>query len=70
MARDPVCGMNVKEDKGQSIRSEFKGQNYYFCSDKCQKEFDRNPASFTKDKDNQGPKDKDNPRPKDDRKPR
>jgi len=52
VARDPVCGMNVKEDKNNNLRSEFKGQNYYFCSDKCQKEFDRNPANFTRDREN------------------
>lgn len=49
MARDPVCGINVKEDKNNNLRSEFKGQDYYFCSDKCRKEFDSNPSSFIRD---------------------
>jgi len=52
MARDPVCGMNVRDDRKDSLRSEYRGQNYYFCSDKCQKEFDRNPQSFVRDRDN------------------
>ncbi|MEX0974530.1 MAG: YHS domain-containing protein [Bacillota bacterium] len=53
MARDPVCGMNVQEEKNNKISSEFKGQNYYFCSDKCRQEFDRNPSNFARDKENQ-----------------
>ena len=40
--------MNVKEDKNNSFKSEFKGQDYYFCSDKCRQEFDRNPPSFAR----------------------
>lgn len=44
MPRDPVCGMNVG-DKG-SLKSEFKGQSYYFCSDKCKAEFDRKPENY------------------------
>ncbi|HHW18096.1 MAG TPA: YHS domain-containing protein [Firmicutes bacterium] len=48
MPRDPVCGMNVREGK-DSIRSEYKGQTYYFCSDRCRSEFDRNPGSYAGD---------------------
>lgn len=69
MARDPVCGMNVKEDK-TGFRSEYNGQSFYFCSDKCQKEFDKSPASYVRDRGAQPePKSKDdkkqqNPRPR------
>lgn len=50
MARDPVCGMNVKDDnKNNNPKSEFRGQTYYFCSDKCRQEFDRSPGNFTRD---------------------
>lgn len=49
MARDPVCGMNVREDRDNNLRSEYRGQNYYFCSDKCRQEFDRNPNNFVRD---------------------
>ncbi len=52
MARDPVCGMNVREDKSNNLRSEYRGQNYFFCSDKCQKEFDRSPSNFAREKEN------------------
>ncbi len=51
MARDPVCGMNVRDDRKDSLRSEFRGQNYFFCSDKCQREFDRSPQNFVRDND-------------------
>ncbi|HHY76086.1 MAG TPA: YHS domain-containing protein [Firmicutes bacterium] len=46
MARDPVCGMNVKEDCPSNLRSEYKGREYRFCSDRCREEFDRNPESY------------------------
>lgn len=69
MARDPVCGMNVREDKDINLKSEFRGQSYYFCSDKCRQEFDRNPASFVReDKDRN--EDRNKAQSKDDRGPR
>lgn len=50
MARDPVCGMNVRDDdKDNNLRSEYRGQTFSFCSDKCRQEFDRNPSNFTRD---------------------
>jgi Cu+-exporting ATPase len=45
MARDPVCGMEVKETGAAGV-SEYKGKKYYFCSKSCQNEFDRNPEKF------------------------
>jgi Cu+-exporting ATPase len=45
MARDPVCGMEVKETGAAGV-SEYKGQKYYFCSKSCQNKFDRNPEKF------------------------
>jgi YHS domain-containing protein len=51
VARDPVCGMNVRDDNRNNLRSEFRGRNYYFCSDKCRQEFDQNPNNFTRDDD-------------------
>jgi P-type Cu+ transporter len=38
MAKDPVCGMYVKE-KPDSIRYVFDGKEYYFCSSQCLNEF-------------------------------
>jgi YHS domain-containing protein len=54
VARDPVCGMNVRDDnRNNNLRSEHRGQNYYFCSDRCRQEFDRNPDNFTRDNNDQ-----------------
>lgn len=45
MPKDPVCGMNVKDDK-KSVRSGFRGQTYHFCSDGCKNAFDQNPEMY------------------------
>jgi len=45
MARDIVCGMEVEEDKA-AASSEYKGKEYYFCSEYCKKEFDQNPEKY------------------------
>jgi Cu(I)/Ag(I) efflux system membrane fusion protein len=40
---DPVCGMEV--DPARAARkSSYKGKTYYFCSDQCKREFDRDPV--------------------------
>ncbi|HHY12655.1 MAG TPA: YHS domain-containing protein [Firmicutes bacterium] len=46
MPRDPVCGMNVS-DYDKSIRSDFKGQTYHFCSDRCRDAFEKDPQVYT-----------------------
>ncbi|HHX10274.1 MAG TPA: YHS domain-containing protein [Firmicutes bacterium] len=46
MPRDPVCGMNVR-DRDKSLRSEFRGQTYHFCSDRCMTTFEQDPETFT-----------------------
>ncbi len=44
MRIDPVCGMEVDENKiPQNLRSEHLGHYFYFCSAECKAEFDRNP---------------------------
>jgi len=46
MARDPVCGMEV--DAGDAPAStEYNGQIYYFCSEECTEDFERNPERYT-----------------------
>ncbi len=40
--KDPVCGMTVKVE-GSVFTSSFKGETYYFCSEKCRAEFDEGP---------------------------
>jgi Cu+-exporting ATPase len=37
MAQDPICGMNVGEQKG--IRLERDGEVYFFCSEHCRAKF-------------------------------
>ena len=45
MAKDPVCGMDVKEDSAAG-KSEYQGQTYYFCSEGCKKSFDADPQKY------------------------
>ncbi len=54
MPRDPVCGMDVKDDKN-SITSDFRGQTYHFCSDKCKNMFDQDPEKFLNPRDDNKP---------------
>ncbi|KHO61672.1 hypothetical protein THYS13_21150 [Thermoanaerobacter sp. YS13] len=48
MVKDPVCGMMVKEDEAIA-KSEYKGKAYYFCSNHCKMEFDKNPEKYVRD---------------------
>lgn len=45
MAKDLVCGMDVKEDEAAGI-SEYRGKRYYFCSIKCKEKFDLEPGKY------------------------
>jgi YHS domain-containing protein len=49
MAIDPVCKMKVDEKKA-SIKSEYKGVTYYFCSPICKQKFDKEPEKYLKEK--------------------
>jgi P-type Cu+ transporter len=44
-ARDPVCGMviGVEEAVGKIDHGEHV---HYFCSQKCQREFEKNPKKY------------------------
>ena len=33
---DPVCGMTVSDD---SLKADYKGKSYYFCSSYCKEQF-------------------------------
>jgi YHS domain-containing protein len=44
MAKDPICGMTVKEDKG--LKLDYQGQTYYFCAVGCKEKFAQNPEEF------------------------
>lgn len=43
--RDPVCNMEVDEQNAAG-RSQYQGQDYYFCSQDCKQKFDRNPEQY------------------------
>lgn len=44
-ALDPVCGMsvNVRED---SLHTNYKDEDYYFCSSHCQTKFEKTPEDY------------------------
>jgi len=41
---DPICGMNV--DKCGGLKTEHKGELYYFCSIHCQETFEKEPEKY------------------------
>jgi YHS domain-containing protein len=47
MVVDPVCRMEVDEDRSK-YGSRYKGKNYYFCSSGCKKKFDEDPEKYIK----------------------
>ncbi len=46
MPTDPVCGMDVSEEKG--FASEYGKTKFHFCSYSCQSEFERNPDQYAR----------------------
>jgi P-type Cu+ transporter len=46
MAKDPVCGMQV-EERQAAEQSDYQGQTYYFCSSRCQQQFEEHPDRYT-----------------------
>jgi YHS domain-containing protein len=47
MAKDPVCSMNVDEEKA-AAKSEYKGKTYHFCAPGCKAAFDKDPEKYLK----------------------
>lgn len=45
MMKDPVCGMEV-DPKTATLKSEYQGKTYYFCSPGCKKAFDKDPQKY------------------------
>ena len=45
MARDPVCGMEVDPATAR-WKTIYKGTVYYFCSEACLREFERDPEHY------------------------
>jgi len=48
--RDPVCGMNIDEDRAKTAGHlrEYQGKTYFFCSPECRDEFIKMPQKYTK----------------------
>ncbi len=45
MAIDPICKMEVDEDKAEWT-SEYEGKTYYFCAPGCKAAFEENPEKY------------------------
>lgn len=45
MAKDPVCKMDVDEQKAAATAA-YKGQTYYFCHKMCKESFDKDPEKY------------------------
>lgn len=48
IAKDPVCRMHVDSEKAATagLKRDYEGMTYYFCSEGCLAEFDKQPRSF------------------------
>jgi Cu+-exporting ATPase len=47
MTKDPVCGMQVDEDKA-AASSSHQGKKYSFCGQECKNKFDHEPQRYAK----------------------
>jgi YHS domain-containing protein len=47
MVKDPVCGMDVDENKAAGT-AEYNGKKYYFCSPACKTKFEKTPDQYAK----------------------
>jgi Cu+-exporting ATPase len=47
MAVDPVCKMTVDEQQAAGT-SEYGGTTYYFCSEGCRLEFEKDPQKYVR----------------------
>jgi Cu+-exporting ATPase len=47
MHKDPVCGMQV-DPRTAAAQSTYNGKTYYFCSEACRQQFDKNPAQYAR----------------------
>lgn len=45
MVTDPVCEMQIEEPEAVA-KVEYRGRTYYFCSESCQKAFEKTPEQF------------------------
>jgi len=45
MAIDPVCNMQVDEERAAAT-SQYMGKTFYFCAPGCKKAFDEDPEKY------------------------
>jgi YHS domain-containing protein len=45
MAKDPICGMMVDEERAK-FKTDYDGKTFYFCAASCKATFDKAPAKF------------------------
>ena len=45
MVTDPVCFTELEEESAEE-KTEFRGQTYYFDSERCRKVFEANPGEY------------------------
>jgi len=50
LSKDPVCGVDVSINKAEKTgrKSTYQGKTYYFTSDECKKQFEKNPDRYIK----------------------
>ena len=50
LSKDPVCGVDVSVNKAEKAgrKSSFRGKTYYFSSEDCKTQFDKNPDQYVK----------------------
>ena len=50
IGRDPVCGMNIDEDRSKAEGNvrQYKGNAYFFCSPECRNYFGKEPERYLK----------------------
>jgi YHS domain-containing protein len=44
--KDLVCNMDVDPADQGTLKAEYKGITYYFCSSSCKKSFEENPEKY------------------------
>jgi Cu+-exporting ATPase len=42
---DPVCKMDVDTQRAE-VKTQHKGQTYYFCGSQCKQKFDKAPERY------------------------
>ncbi len=40
---DPICGMEASSD---FFKTNYQGKDYYFCSDHCKQQFEKDPKAY------------------------